>query len=166
MIDSLGDFANSFDQFCKENAVFDSMFGSTASDIEFPIQVEEIEFSESRQTRGAIAVGTLVSVRPVDGDGKDETHLGIYLGEFPVGASLVYNIPTKKLTASGGRSNPAILIPSLKRVVRGYESWWGTIKSTDEFKKISDEDIQNVWYVKAIRELNGMNDTKEEQQNE
>jgi hypothetical protein len=44
-------------------------------------------------------------------------------------------------------------VPDLDRVVWGYESWWGVIKGPEELKEITDEDIQNVWYVKAMKQM-------------
>ena len=44
-------------------------------------------------------------------------------------------------------------MPELKRVVYGCESWWHEIESIDEFKKITNEDIENTWYVKLLRAM-------------
>jgi len=49
--------------------------------------------------------------------------------------------------------NPAMWVPDLNRVVMGWESWWGEIKSEEDLRQISDADIENVWYVKAIKAL-------------
>ncbi len=49
--------------------------------------------------------------------------------------------------------NPAIFVFDLKKVIYGYESWWGEIKSEEDFRKITDLDINNLWYVKALKEL-------------
>jgi len=49
---------------------------------------------------------------------------------------------------------PAIFVPELKKIIYGCESWWKTIQSVDEFSKISNEDINNTWYVKLLQSLN------------
>lgn len=43
----------------------------------------------------------------------------------------------------------------------GYESWWGFIKTVEDFQEITDEDISNVWYVKALKELSEQEQEKE-----
>lgn len=50
-------------------------------------------------------------------------------------------------------NNPAIFVPELKKIIYGCESWWKTIRSVDEFSKISNEDIDNTWYVKLLQSL-------------
>ena len=51
--------------------------------------------------------------------------------------------------------NPAIWVPDLKKIVFGMESWWGVLRSRTISKQITDADIQNVWYVKALQALEG-----------
>lgn len=89
----------------------------------------------------------LVAVRVA---GEKETHLGIYVGDLVTGAGANFHPASGVLTLKLGHYNPAILVPTLGRIVFGYESWWGEIKSEDDFKKITDQDIQNLWYVKAL----------------
>ena len=50
-------------------------------------------------------------------------------------------------------TNPAIFIPSLNKIVWGYGSWWGEIASAEKLHQITDSDIQNVWYVRALKQL-------------
>jgi len=45
-----------------------------------------------------------------------------------------------------------ILIPELNRIVFGFSSWWKKIDSTDDFSDITPETIQNVWYVKLLKD--------------
>ena len=98
---------------------------------------------------GSSSPGTFVAVRPVQ---DDKTYLGIYLGAFATSI-------TGGFTADGtlvlrfGLGNPAIWVPSLNRIVRGYESWWGDIESPDDLRQITNADIDNVWYVQALRQL-------------
>lgn len=46
-----------------------------------------------------------------------------------------------------------IFVPDLMKVVLGVESWWDTIDKPEDLKQITDVDIQNVWYVKALKEM-------------
>ena len=59
-------------------------------------------------------------------------------------------------------TNPAIFVPELKKIIYGYESWWGAITNKDDLSdlNISDEDIENTWYVQLLK---SMIDTKEKQ---
>lgn len=45
------------------------------------------------------------------------------------------------------------IVPELKKIIYGCESWWKTIRSVDEFSKISNEDINNTWYVKLLQSM-------------
>jgi hypothetical protein len=49
--------------------------------------------------------------------------------------------------------NPVIFIPDIMRVVLGIESWWSVIRKPEDLKQITDADIQNVWYVKALKSM-------------
>jgi len=98
-------------------------------------------------------IGDWCSVRAVKSvDPEEKTRLGIYLGSFAMGLS---GAITKEnvLKLDWGMSNPAILVPSLNRIVRGYESWWGKIKTPEQLRTISDQDINDVWYVQALKSL-------------
>ena len=51
-------------------------------------------------------------------------------------------------------NNPSyIRSRSFKKIIYGCESWWKTIRSVDEFSKISNEDINNTWYVKLLQSM-------------
>lgn len=60
---------------------------------------------------------------------------------------------SKMLVMQSGYHNPAFYVPSLKRVVFGCESWWGHIDGPDALKQITDEVIDGVWYVQALKSL-------------
>lgn len=51
------------------------------------------------------------------------------------------------------RTNPAIWVPDQNRIVWGMGSWWGIIEKEEDLKKITNQDIENVWYVKALKAL-------------
>lgn len=100
--------------------------------------------------------GGWVAVR-LSGPEETETHLGIYLGDLAVGIAL----GTKKGAAEGettlvvtaGRANPCMYVPKLARFVFGMESWWGAIRTPEDLRQITDQDISNVWYVRALKDL-------------
>lgn len=117
--------------------------------IKFPIEVNGIHWvsgNEAYINRDRIC---LVKIRPAD---EDKTYIGIYLGDFCIGAHASYHKPTKLLAIELTQHNPAIFVPDLNRVVMGAESWWGRIDSEEEFSMITDQDIHDVWYVKLLRE--------------
>ena len=51
--------------------------------------------------------------------------------------------------------NPMIWIPERGEIVYGCGSWWGSIESMDQLSEITDATISNVWYVKALDDLEG-----------
>jgi hypothetical protein len=92
----------------------------------------------------------LVAIRPCDGT---KTYVGIHIGNLPIGVSTKYDRRSGVMEIGLGVGNPAVVVPMLGKIVFGYESWWGPIESEDDLKQISDEDIENVWYVKAMRKM-------------
>jgi hypothetical protein len=126
--------------------------------IQYPILVSEIidNFSKNMNspyhTRG---MGDLVKVRYCK---DNKTYLGIHLGDGITGNRISHSNQTDVLEISPD-TNPAIFVPALKKIVYGYESWWGKIESEEDFKDISDQDIDNVWYVQLLK---GMSESKSE----
>lgn len=120
----------------------------------FPIEVYGITWSEAPMLRPPLLSRgvTWVAVRPCDGDGK-RTHLGFLLGDMALGASVRYDRKSGVLSVAPSMHNPAIWVPDLGRIVYGCESWWGAIKGPDDLRKITDADIQDVWYVRALKDL-------------
>lgn len=98
--------------------------------------------------------GDLVSVRPVDDKFEGKTFLGVYVGEQARGLSYEAT-PTEDgiVAARYSYYNPLILIPDEGVTVMGYESWWRVIRKEEDLRRITDEDIQNVWYVRAIKQI-------------
>jgi len=130
-----------------------------SNNIEYPITVTSIEWAEHAPYfngyYGADDIGRLCSVRPVKSiDPEEKTYLGLYLGELRVmGKGWSFNAETGKLTEWPPRPNPAIFVFDLQRIVFGYESWWGIIESAEQLRQITDDDIKNIWYVKAMQQL-------------
>jgi len=96
------------------------------------------------------ASGCFVKVRCCS---DDKTYLGMLLGELALGVSVKYSREIEAIQVDFGFHNPAIWVFDLKRVVLGCESWWGVIESEDQLKEITDADINNVWYVRALQSI-------------
>lgn len=96
--------------------------------------------------------GEFVSVRPVQDEYEKKTFLGFLLGELHT-PSLNYDKGNQTLVVGVGYGNPAIWVFDLEKVIMGYESWWGVIQKPEDMKKITDQDIDNVWYVQALKSL-------------
>ena len=97
-----------------------------------------------------VKTGSPVAVR-LAGEQDKRTHLGVYLGDLSRGHTSVFDVQENKFFVVL-TSNPAMWVPALGRVVWGDESWWGEVESPEQLKQITDEDIANVWYVRALRE--------------
>ena len=94
--------------------------------------------------------GTLVKVRPCGDKYKNQTYLGILLGDLAL--SIRHTVDKKGIvTAEHSHYNPAIFIPALKDIVYGCGSWWSEIENEEQLKQITNNDIDNVWYVKALK---------------
>lgn len=97
--------------------------------------------------------GDFVSVRPVGEVYGGKTYLGVLIGEIANTPAALFDKATGVLTVMAGLPNPAIFVPDLGKVIFGYESWWGRIADESQLREITDNDIQNVWYMKALKQL-------------
>ena len=73
-------------------------------------------------------------------------------GELPIQILSSYNPDTGILTNST-MQNPGIFVPELRKIVYGCGSWWREIKSVDELEAITNEDIENTWYVQLLQDV-------------
>lgn len=123
-------------------------------------EVKDIEFPKNKALEKPIIgnVGSLVRIKPCD---EDKTYLGILIGEIALGSSIT--TVNDKIQLNFAHHNPAILVPELNKVIYGSESWWSEIESEDELKEITNEDIENVWYVKMLSELKSYSKTEQQQ---
>jgi len=104
-------------------------------------------------THQSMPPGSYVSVRPCGADNpENKTYLGIYLGAAPRGISAEQDGDNIVIMFKE-YNNPVMYVPALKRIVWGYESWWGPIETPDDLKAITDEDINTTWYVSALRSI-------------
>jgi hypothetical protein len=123
-----------------------------------PVIVDEIEIDARDFPKPSLGRQfVFVSVRPCDTEKyPDGTYLGILLGDLPINWFAQYDKETKKISING-YGNPAILVLGKDGIplgiVYGAGSWWGEIKGPEDLEDITDEDIQNVWYVKALKVL-------------
>jgi hypothetical protein len=125
--------------------------------MKFPIKVRGIEFGEtepfSEKRYGTKVCGQMVAVRPCAEEFGNKTYLGIMLGELALSQWVSFDDKAGTLKVDRTMKNPMIFIPEKNAVVFGCGSWWGKIKDESQLKQITDEDIGNVWYVKALKQL-------------
>ena len=132
-------------EFCCDD--FDSCW------LEYPIAVTEVKCSHPRYNEGlGHQVGQLVKIRPCKEEYGNKTYLGFYLGDLPLSVHQSFNSESHILTIST-HNNPAIFVPQLNKIIFGCESWWQEIANADELNDITDECINNQWYVKALKSL-------------
>lgn len=92
----------------------------------------------------------LCKVRPCKENSESRTYLGIYLGRLPIYLHASFDEDTGELACST-INNPAIFVPELQEIIYGMESWWQFVGDAGELEKITDEDIENQWYVKLLK---------------
>lgn len=124
---------------------------------------KDIAHPENRAIRKPLMgdQGCLVNVRPVGEEYEGKTYLGFLIGDIATGSSITMEGDKIQLNFSG--YNPAIFVPELQKIIYGYESWWGIIEGIEDFKSITNEDIENVWYVKLWEILNKKRANKSEE---
>lgn len=118
--------------------------------IEYPLTIQGIENAEI-DGHDAKDCGCLCEVKPCSEEYHGKTYLGFYLGRFPISIYSSYDEKTGILN-NRAMTNPAIFIPELKKIIYGAESWWRKIDKIEDFQGITDEDIENTWYVRLLKE--------------
>jgi len=125
--------------------------------IKLPITVNEITFESSDTLREKCLFrgkcGDMVAVKPCDEEYQGKTFLGVMLGEIALSQMCRFNDESGELTISKAHQNPAMFVPEINAVIYGCGSWWSLIENVEQLRNITDEDIENVWYVKALRQL-------------
>ncbi|WPS85311.1 hypothetical protein SMD22_01405 (plasmid) [Brevibacillus halotolerans] len=124
--------------------------------IEYPLEINGINKPEGigiqEKIKGLRKTGSLVMIRPCAKEYGDRTYLGFYLGYADVRLLISHCSETKNLNIMRDY-NPAIFVPDLGKIIYGMESYWGFIENEEELRDITDDDIDNLWYVKALRRL-------------
>lgn len=128
---------------CEACNLFDSKY------IEYPLTISGIENSKIDTSGLGHECGCLCEIRPCGEEYEEKSYIGIYLGDLPIGIHTSFDRSTGILSNST-MNNPAIFVPELKKIIYGCESWWREISSIEDFSGISQEDIQNTWYVKLL----------------
>lgn len=127
--------------------------------MKYPITVNKIVFSDG----GVIAqpspstVGKFVRVVPCSPAYEGKTFLGLYIGDIALGIGCSHK-EENVLEVYLGTYNPAIFVFDLNKLIFGAESWWGEIETEDDLKQITNQDIENVWYVKALKQIQAKKD--------
>jgi len=120
--------------------------------IEYPLTIEGIDnhFDNSRGLRSLHKCGKLVRISPCGEKYKGKTYLGILLGDIPIGAHISFN-KTSRILKVHPHTNPGIFVPELKKIIYGCESWWGEIEKPEDLQEITNEEIENTWYVQILK---------------
>lgn len=121
--------------------------------LEYPIEINGITFTGEFRSRSYVKPGSLVRVRPCAAEFESKTFLGVYLGDYARSVGCSRNSKTGVLEVYVSGHNPTIWIPSRQSIVYGFNSWWGKIETEEQFREISDEAIDGVWYVQALKSL-------------
>ena len=124
--------------------------------IEYPISVSAIDIEEfDGKMLYHNDVGKLVNVRPCGEEYCDKTYLGIFLGDIPHSPHISHNPETGVLKIRA-YCNPAIFVPELNKVIFGMGSWWSIVRDEKDLdKEITDELINNQWYVRMAKLMGG-----------
>lgn len=140
---------------CEECPYFKSKY------IEYPITINEIEVDHDISSMRAKDIGKTAIVRPCAEEYKNKTYVGVFLGDLPHDP-LISLDEERSVLKIRPMMNPAILVPELNKIIFGYESWWKIVENEEDLKQeITDEMIQNQWYVRAMKAM-----TKSEESNE
>ena len=137
-----------------ENDVCDKCDKYKSRYIEYPISVNKIETEDFAPDKNGLYksyIGKPVVIRVCDKTDDKKTYLGVFVGEVPSYASVSYD--KEQVLHIRPAYNPAIFVPELNRIVLGCESWWKIIDNKNDLSEISDEDINNVWYMKALKSM-------------
>ena len=162
------EFADLMSKFSKAMKEHKEKF-TDMTQLEFPLNISGVESKFKRPATTSPSIGPrvkcgdLVRIRPVQEEFKEKTFLGMYIGELPI--DLYYEIEKEnnKLHVRT-YNNCAFYVFALHCMIFGCESWWAKIEGDEDIEKaITDEDIDNVWYVKAIRELAKMQSSEEKE---
>ncbi len=118
----------------------------------FPWIVERVAFEGKVLQPSLRRDTTWVRVRPCAPQYERKTYLGFLLGDLALSQSARLK-RDGTLCVAFSMHNPAIFVPTLGKLIYGCESWWSKISSPEDLLTISDADIDNVWYVQALKSL-------------
>lgn len=90
--------------------------------IRYPLVVEGIDVDSFSQMPSREQAGSLVLVWFMEGEER-RRDWGILLGELAIEPLVSYSRDTRRISVNA-LGNPAIFVPSVRRIVWGCESWW------------------------------------------
>lgn len=137
------------DQMVSAMAKFRRICGKLKLYCEF-FKAKTFKHPDGRPIRENDLTGSLVKVRPCGDKYEGKTYLGIMIGDAALSSSV--SIKDDSIVCNWGFMNPAILVPDLGEVIYGCGSWWGKLKD-EELTDITEQDIENVWYVRLAKSL-------------
>jgi len=114
--------------------------------------VKKVRHPEGRPLKTIRDTGAFVKVQPCADEFDGKTFLGIMIGDAALSSGV--SVENDEIVCEWARFNPAILLLEQGKIVYGINSWWGRISSEDDLKEITALEIDNVWYVKALKQLN------------
>ncbi len=97
--------------------------------------------------------GSFVSIRPCGEEYEGRTYLGLYIGDLATSVSIKIAPELQAMQLEFSRHNPAIWVFELNRIILGNASFWTPIDSPEQLRKITNDDINDCWYVKAARAM-------------
>lgn len=127
----------------------------------YPVTVGGIHFEGTLVENLRGKANRLVRIRPCAAEYAGKTFLGLYLGELARSVGCSYDRESTVLGIYLGGHNPAIWVPSLARIIFGCESWWAVVESEAQLQEISDETIDGIWYLQALKALWGAAESSE-----
>lgn len=148
------------EQLLRDNDWLSHIYVNHYSDYEYsedmkfenPITLSELNLDNMNIKNIDGQTGDLVAVRPCDEKYGNKTYLGFYLGELPVMVYPSLKEKEQKLDMMTIR-NPAMYVPEIKKIIWGAGSWWKKIDSEEDFREITDGDINNTWYVQLAKKM-------------
>ena len=124
--------------------------------ITFPLTISNIKVHDLNFNEEPLFhkndVGKFCAIRPCAESCKNKTFLGIYLGDLPAFPRVTHDSKTNELEIKS-LPNPAIFVPSLKKIIFGCESYWHILENPEDMKEITDEIINSQWYIHALKAL-------------
>ena len=117
--------------------------------IEYPIEVNFVNIKNINDSYRKDDIGKPVRVRPCGDEYCGKTYVGIYLGDLFMQNTVSYRRDTMELSVIP-ITNPAMFVPELNKIIYGAESWWSIIKSGDDISDITNNEINNQWYMQLL----------------
>lgn len=145
--------APSHEKVCEDQLARMLAEPSLFKNLAYPIEITGVQFTGRYGIENSYPKRELVRIRPCAKEFGGKTFLGLYLGDIARTMGVSFNRETGVLEVFLARHNPGIWVPSLERIIYGFESWWGPIESEDQLAEITDDSISKVWYVQAMKAM-------------